>query len=276
MKADMARELRNDMKKNTSMYILVFIVALLVVGGPFYFGRNKAASLDKGTKTYRTEEKGFKEKSKIGQKVRDKKEDWNKAKTYLEGGLPAEPDIQNAIRTLQTLAGAPPVAVDGATPVITDDVRWVQGSVTDVVLAKAPAKTVQTDENASGKKTTTTTVKSSVTTVAPTPTALTSTFDVTIAVEGGMGKVLAFVSRIQSKENPVSPLFVVSQATVTFGAANDAATTASTTSTTTPPVTNPGENPFEKKIVKATISLKVTMVTAAAPAAATPTTTVKK
>jgi hypothetical protein len=187
------------MKQNRSTLMLIVLAIVVAIGLPYYISSQKAAALDARTVALRLEEKGFKEKSLVGERVRKQTADWTKVSETIASSMPADPDIQGAIRTIQRLTEG---------DVSPDHVRWIQASVSNLVVNKAPE----------APKTTTTVAKSGAKpapVAAPKPASSIPAggFDMNISVEGSRAKVLAFVTKIQ--QEPLVRLFAVRSVSLT-------------------------------------------------------------
>jgi hypothetical protein len=226
------------MKQTRSTLMLLVLAVLVAIGLPYYLSSQKASALDVKTKALKTEEAAFKAKSVTGEKIRKAKVEWTAQQTLLAAAMPANSDIQGAIRTLQGLT-------DGdAAP---DRVRWVGAQVTNVAATTAVASTVTTTvkPDAAAPKTT---VK--LTAAADGPTIPTGGFDITISVEGSREKVLAFVTKIQQRPDVLPRLFAVKSVSLSV----DKAAT-STGGTGAPASSTQGASDHS---TKASVKLKVT------------------
>jgi hypothetical protein len=184
------------MKQNRSTLMLLALAIVVAIGLPYYLSSQKASALDVKTKALKVEEAAFKTKSVTGEKIRKAKVEWTAQQVLLTSAMPASPDIQGAIRTLQGLTEG------DAAP---DHVRWVTAQVTNVAAVQAVAPPVTTVKPGGAIP---------KTTVKPTPAAdgsniPTGGFDITISVEGSRAKVLAFVTKIQQKPEVLPRLFAV-------------------------------------------------------------------
>jgi hypothetical protein len=225
-------------KKNRSTLLLVVLLVVVAIGGPYYFSSQKAAALDLKTKSAQDEVKSFREKSVLGERIRKQSDEWKKSLETLQAAMPANPDIQGAIRTLQGLT-------DGdAAP---DRVKWISGTITGIsTKARAAAPVTTTVAKKDGTSTTVA--------IATAPVAATTEstgFDLSISVEGSRAKVLAFVTKIQQKPEVLARLFAVKSVTLTPGPTSALASAGTSPATTAP--TNDSS-----VIVKAEIKLKVT------------------
>lgn len=227
------------MKKNRSTLLLVLLLVVVAIGGPYYLSSQKAAALDLKTKSAQGETKSFKEKSVLGERIRKQSDEWKKSLETLQTAMPANPDIQGAIRTLQGLT-------DG--DVAPDRVKWISGTITGI-STRAPAAVPVTTTVAKKDGTSSTTVATAAAPVAATTES--TGFDLSILVEGSRAKVLAFVTKIQQKPEVLARLFAVKSVTLTPGAANAQASAGAS------PVTSAPTNDASV-IVKAEIKLKVT------------------
>jgi hypothetical protein len=184
------------MKQNRSTLMLLVLAVIVAIGLPYYLSSQKASALDIKTKALKTEEAAFKTKSMTGERIRKATVEWTAQRGLLAAAMPANPDIQGAIRTLQGLTEG------DAAP---DHVRWLTAQVTNVATVQAAAPPVTTlKPGAAAPKTT----------VKPTAAASgasipTGGFDITISVEGSRAKVLAFVTKIQQKPELLPRLFAV-------------------------------------------------------------------
>jgi hypothetical protein len=181
------------MKQNRSTLMLIVLAIVVAIGLPYYISSQKATALDAKTAALRVEEKSFKEKSLVGERVRKQTADWTKVSQTIASAMPADPDVQGAIRSIQRLTEG---------DVAPDHVRWIQASVSNLTVAKA----------AEAAKSTTTVAKSGAKAVSvETPKASGAIpkggFDMSISVEGSRSKVLAFVTKIQ--QEPLLRLFTV-------------------------------------------------------------------
>jgi hypothetical protein len=184
------------MKQNRSTLMLLALAVIVAVGLPYYLSSQKASALDVKTKALKADEAAFKAKSVTGEKIRKAKVDWTAQQALLAAAMPADPDIQGAIRTLQGLT-------DGdAAP---DHVRWVSAQVTNVAATTATAPAVTTTVKPGAAPSTT----AKPTAAADDATASTGSFDITISVEGSRAKVLAFVTKIQQRPDVLPRLFAV-------------------------------------------------------------------
>jgi Tfp pilus assembly protein PilO len=187
------------MKQNRSTLMLLALAVVVAIGLPYYLSSQKASALDAKTKALKTEEATFKAKSVTGEKVRKAKVEWSAQQSLLAAAMPANPDIQGAIRTLQGLTEG------DAAP---DRVRWVSAQVTNLTAAQAAESAVSTTvkpADAAPKAA----AKPTATTAADGPAIPTGGFDINISVEGSRDKVLAFVTKIQQKPAVLSRLFAV-------------------------------------------------------------------
>jgi hypothetical protein len=184
------------MKQTRSTLMLLALAIVVAIGLPYYLSSQKASALDIKTKALKTEEAAFKAKSVTGEKIRKAKADWTAQQAVLAAAMPADPDVQGAIRTLQGLT-------DGdAAP---DRVRWVSATVSNLGVAQAPEPAVATTvkEGSPAPKT------------IPKPSAPEGSsapvggFDINITVEGSRAKILAFVTKIQQKPEVLPRLFAV-------------------------------------------------------------------
>jgi hypothetical protein len=210
------------MKQTRSTVMLLVLAIVVAIGLPYYLSSQKASVLDVKTKALKAEEAAFKAKSVTGEKIRKAKVEWTAQQALLAAAMPADPDVQGAIRTLQGLTEG------DAAP---DHVRWVSAQVTNLTTAKDAAPAVTTTvKGATAPKTT---VKAAAATDGP--TIPTGGFDINISVEGSRAKVLAFVTKIQQKPEGLQRLFAVKSVTLsvekaaaaTDGAAADQKATAS-------------------------------------------------
>jgi Tfp pilus assembly protein PilO len=184
------------MKPNRSTLMLLVLAVVVAIGLPYYLSSQKASALDAKTKALRTEEAAFKTKSVTGEKIRKAKVEWTAQQALLASAMPANPDIQGAIRTLQGLTEG---------DVAPDHVRWMSAQVTNLTTAAtAIAVTTTVKPGAEAPKTT---VKSIA--LADGPTIPTGGFDITINVEGARPKILAFVTKIQQRPEALPRLFAV-------------------------------------------------------------------
>jgi hypothetical protein len=186
------------MKQNRSTLMLLALAIVVAIGLPYYLSSQKASALDVKTKALQAEEKTFKAKSLTGEKIRKAKVEWTAQQALLAAAMPANPDIQGAIRTLQGLTEG------DAAP---DRVRWVSAQVTNLTAAQAaePAVTTTVKEGGAAPKVTAKPAAAS----ADGPTIPVGGFDITISVEGSRAKVLAFVAKIQQKPEVLPRLFAV-------------------------------------------------------------------
>ncbi len=194
------------MKQNRSTLMLLALAVLVAIGLPYYLSSQKASALDVKTKALKTEEAAFKAKSVTGEKIRKAKVEWTAQQALLASAMPANPDIQGAIRTLQGLTAG------DAAP---DHVRWVSAQVTNLTAAQAAVPEVTTTVKP-GEAAPTTTVKKAA--VADGPTVPTGGFDITISIEGSRAKVLAFVTKIQQKPEVLPRLFAVKSVSLSVDA----------------------------------------------------------
>jgi hypothetical protein len=241
------------MEKNQSKAMLVGLVVVAAIGLPYYLSSQKAAVLNAKTAAVRSEERVFRDKSALGAKLRSNASEWNKTRDRLAGAMPADADVQGAIRTLQALT-------DGDAAV--DHVKWLQGTASNVVSVKAPPPVATTAKP--GAKPTAST-SSPVTSAAaldaggPVPT---GGFDMSISVSGSRNKVLAFVTKLQHPD-PMTRMFAVKSVSLSADASSGAPGAAS------PSVAAAVDG---NVLVKASIQLKVTTfgLAPAADAAAQP------
>jgi hypothetical protein len=184
------------MKQTRSTLMLLVLAVLVAIGLPYYLSSQKASALDVKTKSLKADEAAFKAKSVTGEKIRKAKVEWTAQQAVIAAAMPANPDIQGAIRTLQGLT-------DGdAAP---DHVRWVSAQVTNLTAPQAAGSSVTTTvKGAAAPKTT---VKTAV--VTDGSNLPTGGFDINISVEGSRAKVLAFVTKIQQKPDVLPRLFAV-------------------------------------------------------------------
>ncbi len=238
------------MKQNRSSMMLAGLVVIVAVGLPYYVSSQKASALNARTSMIRSEEKSFREKSAVGAKVRAATPQWTKSRETLALAMPADSDVQGAIRTLQGLTGG------DAAP---DHVKWLQGTTSNLTATRPAETPSATTAPKAGAKTAATTTTVATTNIdAPLPT---GGFDMTINVSGSRNKVLAFVSKIQQKPEQVGRLFSVKSvslsieagATVVPAAATSGAAAAAVAAVATGATGNDGNG-----MVKATIQLKVT------------------
>lgn len=194
------------MKQNRSTLMLLALAVLVAIGLPYYLSSQKASALDVRTKALKTDEAAFKAKSVTGEKIRKAKVEWTAQQALLASAMPANPDIQGAIRTLQGLTAG------DAAP---DHVRWVSAQVTNLTAAQAAVPEVTTTVKP-GEAASTTTVKKAA--VADGPTVPTGGFDITISIEGSRAKVLAFVTKIQQKPEVLPRLFAVKSVSLSVDA----------------------------------------------------------
>jgi hypothetical protein len=199
------------MKQNRSTLMLLALAVLVAIGLPYYLSSQKASALDVKTKALKSEEATFKAKSVTGEKIRKAKVEWTAQQASLAAAMPANPDIQGAIRTLQGLTAG------DAAP---DHVRWVSAQVTNLTTAQAVAPAVVTTVKA-GDAAPKTTVKAAA--VADGPAIPSGGFDITISIEGSRAKVLAFVTKIQQKPEVLPRLFAVKSVSLSIDAAAPAA-----------------------------------------------------
>jgi hypothetical protein len=241
------------MKQQRSTIMLIVLALAVAIGLPYYFSSHKADALDVKTAKLKVEEKAFKDKSTAGAKIRKQSEEWNKTKDALTAAMPSDPDVQGAIRSLQALT-------DG--DVAPDHVRWVQGSISNLVKAKAaaPAPAVKAADGEAAKTPATTVKKATTDDSTPIPS---GGFDIGITVEGSRAKVLAFVTKMQQKPEQAARLFSVRSVVLTVQTSPNGAATTSTT------VAAAGSSTEGSVMVKAVISLKVTTFGATPEAPAT-------
>jgi hypothetical protein len=186
--------------------MLLALAVIVAIGLPYYLSSQKASALDVKTKAIKTEEAAFKAKSLTGEKVRKAKAEWTAQQALLAAAMPANPDIQGAIRTLQGLT-------DGdAAP---DHVRWVSAAITGLTTGPAqPTVATTLKPGAASPKTTVKPV-----TAAEGSTVPTGGFDISISVEGSRAKVLAFVTKIQQRPDVLPRLFAVKSVSLTVDSA---------------------------------------------------------
>jgi hypothetical protein len=195
------------MKQNRSTIMLLALAILVAIGLPYYLSSQKASALDDKTKSLKADETAFKAKSVTGEKIRKAKVEWTAQQALLGAAMPANPDIQGAIRTLQGLTAG------DAAP---DHVRWVSAQVANLTTAQAATPEVTTTVK-SGEAAPKAVVKK--TTVADGPAVPTGGFDITISIEGSRAKVLAFVTKIQQKPEVLPRLFAVKSVSLSVDAA---------------------------------------------------------
>jgi hypothetical protein len=188
------------MKQTRSTLMLMALAVAVAIGLPYYLSSQKASALDIKTQSLKTETAAFKTKSVTGEKIRKANAEWAAQQARLAAAMPADPDVQGAIRTLQGLT-------DGdAAP---DRVRWVSASVTNLVAAKAAAPAVPTIAKPGAAESKTPAKVSATKTDAAGATLPTGGFDITLSVEGSRAKVLAFITKIQQKPEVLPRLFAV-------------------------------------------------------------------
>jgi hypothetical protein len=218
------------MKQTRSTLMLLALAVIVAIGLPYYLSSQKASALDVKTAALKSETAALKLKSGTGEKVRKAAAEWTAQQALLAGAMPANPDIQGAIRTLQGLT-------DGdAAP---DRVRWVSASVANLTAGTSgPAVATTVKPDAAAPKTT----------AKPTSTAGGSTspsggFDINISVEGSRAKILAFVTKIQQRPEILPRLFAVKSVTLAVDKAG-------------PPSADGAVAPIQ--LATATLKLKVT------------------
>jgi hypothetical protein len=198
------------MKQTRSTLMLIALAVAVAIGLPYYLSSQKASALDVKTQSLKAEAAAFKTKSATGEKVRKANAEWTAQQALLVAAMPADPDIQGAIRTLQGLT-------DGdAAP---DHVRWVSASVTNLVAAKAAAPAVSTTAKPGAAASKTPAKSTAKKTDAAGATLPTGGFDITLSVEGSRAKVLAFVTKIQQKPELLPRLFAVKSVSLTVASA---------------------------------------------------------
>jgi hypothetical protein len=190
------------MKQTRSTLMLLALAIIVAIGLPYYLSSQKASALDGKTTALKSEAAALKLKSATGEKVRKATAEWTATQALLAAAMPANPDIQGAIRTLQGLTD------DDAAP---DRVRWVSASVSNLTAGTA-ASTVATTVKP-GEAAPKTTAKP--TTAAGGSTSPNGGFDININVEGSRAKILAFVTKIQQKPEILPRLFAVKSVTLT-------------------------------------------------------------
>jgi hypothetical protein len=226
------------MEKNQSKAMLVGLMVVAAVGLPYYLSSQKAAALNVKTAAVRSEEKAFRDKSALGAKLRTNAPEWNKARDLLASAMPADPDVQGAIRTLQALT-------DGdAAP---DHVKWLQGSASNVVSVKPPAPAT-TVVKPGTKPSANSSTPSTTTALDAGAAAPTGGFDMSISVTGSRNKVLAFVTKLQHPDQ-ATRMFAVKSVSLSTDATSGAP--AGGTQPTAAAVDG-------NVLVKASIQLKVT------------------
>jgi hypothetical protein len=185
------------MKQNRSTLVLLALAIVVAIGLPYYLSSQKASALDVKTKALKAEEATFKAKSLTGEKIRKAKVEWTVQHDLLAAAMPANPDIQGAIRTLQGLTEG------DAAP---DHVRWVSAQVTNLTVAQAAERVVATTVKPGAEA-----AKTTAKPIAPAdgPAIPVGGFDITISVEGSRAKVLAFIAKIQQKPEALPRLFAV-------------------------------------------------------------------
>jgi hypothetical protein len=220
------------MKQTRSTLMLLVLAVVVAIGLPYYLSSQKASALDVKTKALKVEEAAFKAKSITGEKVRKANVEWTAQQELVAAAMPADPDIQGAIRTLQGLTEG------DASP---DRVRWLSAQVTNLTKAQGaePAVTTSTKPGTAAPKTT-----AKPTTAPDDSNTPTGGFDINITVEGSRAKVLAFVTKIQQKPELLPRLFAVKSVALSVE------TTTSSTSGTAGAAT-------AEQNAKATLKLKV-------------------
>jgi hypothetical protein len=190
------------MKQTRSTLMLLALAILVAIGLPYYLSSQKASALDVKTKALKTEEAAFKAKSVTGEKIRKAKAEWTAQQAVLAAAMPADPDIQGAIRTLQGLTEG------DAAP---DHVRWISANVSNLKAAQPPQPAVTTTVKTGSPvpKTTPTT------SAAEGSTSPVGSFEINISVEGSRAKVLAFVTKIQQRPEGPRRLFAVKSVNLT-------------------------------------------------------------
>ena len=230
------------MKQNRSSIMLVALVVIVAVGLPYYLSSQKASALDVKTAAIRVEEKSFRDKASAGAKVRAATAQWTKSRETLAAAMPAESDVQGAIRTLQALT------VGDAAP---DHVKWLQGSTSNLVAARAAEVTpAPTTAKAGSKTPAVTTTVATANIDAPFPS---GGFDMTINVSGSRNKVLAFVTKIQAKPEQIGRLFSVKSVSLSIESSPAPVAATSGAATAAAAAGTDGNG-----LVKASIQLKVT------------------
>jgi hypothetical protein len=134
------------MKQTRSTLMLLVLAVIVAIGLPYYLSSQKASALDAKTTALKSETAALKLKSATGEKVRKATAEWTATQGLLAAAMPANPDIQGAIRTLQGLT-------DGdAAP---DHVRWVSASVANLTAGAAePTVATTVKPGAAAPKTT--------------------------------------------------------------------------------------------------------------------------
>jgi hypothetical protein len=190
------------MKQTRSTLMLLAVAVLVAIGLPYYLSNQKASALDVKTKGLKSEEAAFKAKSITGEKIRKAKAEWTAQQAVLAAAMPADPDIQGAIRTLQGLTEG------DAAP---DHVRWISANVSNLKAAQSPVPAVATTVK-TGSAAPKTTPKTSVAEGSTSPV---GSFEINISVEGSRTKVLAFVTKIQQRPEELRRLFAVKSVNLT-------------------------------------------------------------
>jgi hypothetical protein len=195
------------MKQTRSTLMLLALAVVVAIGLPYYLSSQKASALDVKTKALKADDTAFRAKSVTGEKVRKAKAEWTAQQALLAAAMPIKPDIQGAIRTLQSLTEG------DAAP---DHVRWVSAQVTNLTTAQAAEPAVTTTVKSGAAAPVTTVKKPAAPDGATIPT---GGFEININVEGSRAKVLAFVTKIQQKPEALPRLFAVKSVSLTVESA---------------------------------------------------------
>jgi hypothetical protein len=235
-------------KKIDSKMVMIVLAAGLTIGLPFYMASGKAGKIDKATAEAKLATKDFKAKADLGLKIRSKIKEWNDAADVLASAMPANSDVDGAIRSLQTLAAG--ASVD-------ESVKWLSATTTNVLIVKPPEPVATPVKTGDGPKpavtvaVTTTVAKTGPNVILDGEDIPYNTFDVTINIEGSQKNILAFITRMQLPPTTTTRLFSVKAVNVTLNAAAEAGVP------TTPPTTQPGAPAGIPAESRATIQLKV-------------------
>lgn len=186
------------MRVNRKTLLVAFIGSALVIGGPYWFASKRSAEINGRREA--TETKTEELKLRVIEAAKVKKDSrYVDAQAALRGAMPERPDIDGAIRALNSLASNSAVV-------------WKTGSAPVQKLDAATPAGV--GANAGG--TTGAAVPSTTTTIAAgelvplvVPSAFpTTSFDISISVEGPRANIMNFLEDLRRFDAP-NRLFVV-------------------------------------------------------------------
>jgi hypothetical protein len=208
------------MKQNRQVVLAALLAVIIAVGGPFYIARGQAKALDAKTSITEDQTKELKTKVDQAKLVKKNRENYTTALDKVRGAMPADNDIQGAIKSLQDLA-------------IASNVEWISFGISSVVTtdAKAAPAPAKAAENEDEKTTTTTVAKGTATTVAPSVYPV-GGFDVAVELRGTHADVLAYLDKIRTAQSPAR-LFVVTTVAMDFRELDKAPSAGSDGKTTT-------------------------------------------